>query len=83
MTLADNRRGMIQDACLAVKVPAQTCEILLVPALVRDDAYLSLGASAAVVVNGRSATFGIGTNTALAARWLVLDSFVDGQVLAP
>jgi cyanophycinase-like exopeptidase len=41
------------------------------------------GASAAVVLDGRVATFGTGANGAIAARWAVLDSFVDGESLVP
>lgn len=41
------------------------------------------GDSAAVVLDGRHATFGQGANTALAATWITLDSFVAGESLAP
>ena len=41
------------------------------------------GASAVAVLDGRKATFGTGTNGSLSARWLVLDSFVEGERLAP
>jgi len=41
------------------------------------------GTSAAVVVDDAHATFTSGTNGALGARWLVLDSWVDGETLAP
>jgi len=41
------------------------------------------GASAAVVIDGRKATFGAGTNTSLAAAWIVIDSFTAGETLAP
>jgi cyanophycinase len=40
LTLADNRRGLVESACNAVKLPAQTCHAVLAPVLVRDDAYL-------------------------------------------
>ncbi|HSL43822.1 MAG TPA: Type 1 glutamine amidotransferase-like domain-containing protein [Anaerolineales bacterium] len=40
LTLADNRRGLIENACNAVKLPSQTCRAVLAPVLVRDDAYL-------------------------------------------
>src|SRR4030095_8087576 len=39
LTLADNRRGLVESACNAVKQPAQTCHAVLAPVLVRDDAY--------------------------------------------
>ena len=40
LTLADNRRAMLQDACNAVKSPSQTCETVLLPTLTRADAYV-------------------------------------------
>jgi len=40
LTLADNRRGLVETACNAVKLPSQTCHAVLAPVLVRDDAYL-------------------------------------------
>ena len=40
LTLADNRRGLVQNACNAVKLPNQTCRAVLAPVLVRSDAYL-------------------------------------------
>jgi cyanophycinase-like exopeptidase len=50
---------------------------------VRNGSATARGASAAVVLDGRTATFAVGTNGALAARWVVLDSYYDGQTLAP
>ncbi len=38
LTLADNRRAMIEDACNVVKGASQTCDVDLVPVLVRSDA---------------------------------------------
>ena len=40
LTLADNRRGLVESACNAVKLSSQTCRAVLAPVLVRDDAYL-------------------------------------------
>lgn len=40
LKLADTRRGQIESACNAVKRPAQTCQAVLAPILVRSDAYL-------------------------------------------
>lgn len=40
LTLADSRRGLVEDACIAVKAAAQTCHVTLAPVLVRDDAYV-------------------------------------------
>lgn len=42
-----------------------------------------LGSSAAVVLDGRYASFGVGNNGALSARYVVLDSFVDNEEIAP
>lgn len=41
------------------------------------------GDSVAVVLDGRYGSFGVGTNDALAAHWVILDTFVGGQVVAP
>jgi cyanophycinase len=40
LTLADNRLGLVENACNAVKLPNQTCHAVLAPVLVRDDAFL-------------------------------------------
>ncbi|HEX9384999.1 MAG TPA: hypothetical protein VF918_01670, partial [Anaerolineales bacterium] len=40
LTLADTRRGQVENACNAVKGSSQTCRVVLAPVLVRDDAYL-------------------------------------------
>jgi cyanophycinase-like exopeptidase len=42
-----------------------------------------VGASAAVVVDPRSATFENGTNGSLVARWLLVDTFADGESVTP
>jgi hypothetical protein len=36
-----------------------------------------------VALDGRSGSFGVGSNGALAARWVILDTFVGGQEVAP
>jgi cyanophycinase len=41
LTLADGRRAQVEDACNAVKAPAQTCTAVLAPILVRADALQS------------------------------------------
>jgi len=41
------------------------------------------GDSVAVVLDGRFASFATGTDGALAARWVVLDTYVGGQAIAP
>ena len=40
LTLADNRRGQIEAACLAVVTGGDTCHVVLAPVLVRADAVL-------------------------------------------
>ena len=40
LTLADNRRGLVENACNVVKLPNQSCRAVLAPVLVRADAYL-------------------------------------------
>ena len=40
LTLADTRRGQVESACNAVKLPNQTCHAVLAPVLVRNDAFL-------------------------------------------
>lgn len=40
MTLADERRGQIEDACKAVKQAKQSCHVVLAPVLTRPDALL-------------------------------------------
>jgi cyanophycinase-like exopeptidase len=49
--------------------------------LVHGGATTVVGEGAAVVIDGRQALVGAGTNTSLAAAWLVVDSFVAGEVL--
>lgn len=44
-------------------------------------APLVRGDSVAVALDGRFGTFGVGTNGALAARWVILDTFVGGQAV--
>jgi len=42
-----------------------------------------MGDSAAVALDGRYGSFGTGSNGALAAHWVILDTFVGGQEIAP
>jgi cyanophycinase len=41
------------------------------------------GDSVAVVLDGRFGSFGVGTNGALAAHWVILDTYVGGEAIAP
>lgn len=40
LDLADRRRGQVEAACNVVKLPAQRCRGILVPMLIRSDAFL-------------------------------------------
>ena len=42
-----------------------------------------IGDSAAVTLDGRYGSFGVGTNGALAAHWVIFDTFVGGEAIAP
>jgi cyanophycinase len=44
---------------------------------------VSRGASTVVVLDGRYGAFGTGTNDAVSARWVLLDSYIDGDPIAP
>ena len=41
------------------------------------------GLSAVVVLDGRYASFGVGSNGALSAHYVLLDSYVEGDSIAP
>jgi len=41
------------------------------------------GDSVGVALDGRYGSFGLGTNGALAAHWVILDTFVGGQAIEP
>ena len=43
----------------------------------------AVGDSAVVIVDGRQATWTTGTNDAIGAAWLVLDTFANGDAVAP
>ena len=40
LTLADTRRGQIENACLAVIPVGDTCDVVLAPVLIRSDAFV-------------------------------------------
>jgi len=46
-------------------------------------APLVVGDSAAVVLDGRYGSVGVGSNGALSARWVILDTYVGGQTIEP
>jgi hypothetical protein len=41
------------------------------------------GSSTVVVLDGRYGSFGIGSNGAVSARWVLLNSYVDGDAVGP
>ena len=43
----------------------------------------AIGDSAVVVVDGRQATWTTGDNGAIGGAWLVVDTFADGDAVAP
>ncbi|HLO31877.1 MAG TPA: hypothetical protein VK249_22195 [Anaerolineales bacterium] len=159
LTLADTRRGQVETACNAAKLPGQTCRALLAPVLVRSDAYLQAnldlfapgldgmyilggdqtiamqvvantpfeermasafnagavvsgklyrnhgllglgvdvntaieftatgtnvwGKNTVVVFDGRYGTYAQGTNGALSERYILLDTYVEGDAIMP
>ena len=66
LTLADNRRAMVEAACNTVKAPDQTCVAQLVPALVRADAFL---AEQPRVLHGRTSTACTSSAATRRSRW--------------
>jgi cyanophycinase len=46
-------------------------------------APLVRGDSVVVALDGRNGSFGVGSNGALAARWVILDTYVGGQAIEP
>ena len=50
---------------------------------IRNGTATGVGDSAVVVLDGRQAAFGTGSNGAMAARWVMLDIFTNGQKIAP
>jgi cyanophycinase-like exopeptidase len=42
-----------------------------------------LGRNTVIVFDGRYATYALGTNGALSERYVLLDTFVEGEAIAP
>jgi hypothetical protein len=42
-----------------------------------------LGRNTVVVFDGRYATYALGSNNALSARYVLVDTFVEGDVITP
>ena len=66
LTLADGRRGQIEDACLAVIPANETCDVVLAPVLVRSDAYDP--ANVALVMPGLDGIYVLGGDQVVAMR---------------
>jgi cyanophycinase len=88
LTLADNRRGLVESACNAVKLPNQTCHAVLAPVLVRDDAFLQSNLDLfpaeldGMYILGGDQTIAmqVVANTPFEAR--MADAFNDGAVVS-
>jgi cyanophycinase-like exopeptidase len=86
LTLADNRRSQIDDACNAVKAPTQVCLTELVPVLVRSDAvafvpapYFTSDLDGMYVLGGdQTVAMNLVHDTPLEAA--MTDAFEDGAV---
>ena len=66
LTLADGRRGQIEAACYAVIPADETCEVVLAPVLVRDDAFDP--ANVALVTPGLDGIYILGGDQVVAMR---------------
>jgi cyanophycinase len=66
LTLADGRRGQIEDACLAVIPAGETCDVVLAPVLVRSDAYDQ--ANVALVTPGLDGIYVLGGDQVVAMQ---------------
>ena len=87
LTLADNRRGMVEAACNEVRAPDQTCIAQLVPALVRADAFLpsNLAYFTADVdglyILGGDQTVAMGVVAGTPMEQLMADAYAAGAVV--
>jgi cyanophycinase len=75
LTLADNRRGLVEDACLAVIPSGETCRVVLAPVLVRDDAYDP--ANVALVTPGLDGIYILGGDQVVAMQVVANTPFED------
>jgi cyanophycinase len=66
LTLADNRRGLIEDACLTAIPAGETCDVVLAPVLVRDDAFDP--ANVALVTPGLDGIYVLGGDQVVAMQ---------------
>jgi cyanophycinase len=75
LSFADNRRGQIEDACLAVVPATETCDVVLAPVLVRDDAFDP--ANVALVKSGLDGIFVLGGDQTVAMGVVADTPFED------
>src|SRR5438552_2010217 len=66
LTLADSRRGQIEDACLAVIPAGESCHVVLAPVLVRADAFDP--ANVALVTPGLDGIYVLGGDQVVAMQ---------------
>jgi cyanophycinase len=66
LTLADTRRGQIEDACLAVIPATEGCSVVLAPVLIRSDAFDP--ANVALVTPGLDGIYVLGGDQVVAMR---------------
>ena len=66
LTLADGRRGQIEDACKAVIPAGESCSVVLAPVLVRDDAFQP--ANVALVSAGLDGIYVLGGDQVVAMQ---------------
>ncbi len=76
LTLADGRRGQIEDACLAVIPAGETCDVVLAPVLVRDDAFAP--ANVDLVTPGLDGIYVLGGDQVVAMQVVANTPFEDG-----
>jgi cyanophycinase len=75
LSFADNRRGQIEAACLAVVPANETCDVVLAPVLVRDDAFDP--ANVALVKSGLDGIFVLGGDQTVAMGVVADTPFED------
>ena len=80
--LPDQNWGQALRLAAASPVPAVAIDVDTALEVLAGSATVR-GANAAVVIDGRQASFGTGANDALAAAWMVIDTYTDTELLAP
>ncbi|HET9521176.1 MAG TPA: Type 1 glutamine amidotransferase-like domain-containing protein, partial [Candidatus Limnocylindrales bacterium] len=80
LTLADGRRSQVHDACLAVIPAGETCETVLAPVLVRDDAFDP--ANVALVTPGLDGIYILGGDQVVAMQVVANTPFEEALASA-